>query len=309
MMDQTAKRVAFVGSKALGLSVVHAVHQVDPASLCGIVTIDDTQDTRCALEGFRGFSSKTGKPLVVLSKAGQLGAAVASLEPDLCLVVGWYWLLRKELLEKVPDGWLGIHASLLPKYRGGAPLVWALINGERITGVSLFYLDEGMDTGDIVMQVPIAVGPYDTIADALERANAASVQMIREVYLLVLRGTAPRLPQDESAATYAAVRQPVDGRIDWNRAAIELHNFIRAQTHPYPGAFCLAPSGRVMRVWSAEPFPRPFSGTAGKVVMREDRHVVVACSSGTALQVLTVQLEGDAERPAQEVLRLGERLT
>lgn len=301
------QRVVFVGSKALGASVLNALYSISPESLVGVVTVDDTSDVRCELDRFREFERRTGKPLQVLKKASELKSSIVEYQPELCIVVGWYWVLKPDLLNLVPHGWLGIHASLLPKYRGGAPLVWAIINGEEKTGLSLFYFDEGMDTGDIVAQKEVSIEFEDTIADVLAKVEARSLEIVKENYPLLLSGNAVRLKQDHTQATYVALRQPSDGKIDWNQPAQLNNNFIRAQTHPYPGAFCYLDE-KMIRIWSAKPFAFPYYGTPGQVVMVEKDYVVVACSGGTSLCLLKVSEEGLSEMNAPQVLKFGQRL-
>lgn len=302
------QRVVFVGSKALGASVLDAIYSISPRFLVGAITFDDTSDVRCALDQFREFERRTGKPLKVLQKGSELSSAICEYQPELCIVVGWYWVLKPELLKTVQHGWLGIHASLLPKHRGGAPLVWAILNGETKTGLSLFYFDEGMDTGDIVAQKEVSIEFEDTIANVLAKIENQSLDIIRENYPLLLAGNAPRLTQDHSQATYVALRQPSDGRIDWSQPAPVIYNFIRAQTHPYPGAFCFL-NEKTIRVWSAKLFAYPYYGTPGQVVLIEKDHVVVTCGAGTGLCLHQVNLEGFEEQSASQVLKFGQRLT
>ncbi len=297
----------FVGSKALGASVLNALYSISPQSLVGVVTVDDTSDVRCELDQFREFERRTGKPLRVLKKASELISSISEHQPDLCIVVGWYWVLKPDLLNMVPYGWLGIHASLLPKHRGGAPLVWAVINGETKTGLSLFYFDEGMDTGDIVAQKEISIEFEDTIADILAKAEIQSLEIVKENYPLLLKGDAARQNQDHRQATYVALRQPSDGRIDWSQPAQTIYNFIRAQTHPYPGAFCFLDE-KIIRIWSAKLFDYPYYGTCGQVVMVEKDYVVVACGKGTGLRLLKVNEDGSNEQSASQVLKFGQRL-
>jgi len=301
------KRVVFVGSKALGASVLNALFSISPQSIVGAVTYDDSNDIRCALDQFQDFKNRTDKPLWVLKKASELDSAIAELKPDLCIVVGWYWMLKPVLLSAVSHGWLGIHASLLPKYRGGSPLVWALINGETETGLSLFYFDEGMDTGDIVAQRKISIYPEHTIADLLTETERLSLEMIRAVYPLLLNGNAPRFEQDHSQATYAALRKPSDGKIDWNQPAYKIYDFVRAQSHPYPGAFCNLDE-RTIRVWSASPFDHLFYGSPGQVVLIKDDHAVVTCGNDTALCLKKIQAEGFDDQDASAILKFGQRL-
>lgn len=301
------ERVVFVGSKALGASVLNVLYAISPESLAGVITYDDSTDIRCALDQFHDFRDRTGKPLRVLEKASGLGSAITEFNPDLCIVVGWYWVLKPELLKQAPHGWLGIHASLLPKYRGGSPLVWALINGESETGLSLFYFDEGTDTGDIVSQRRIEIDDQDAIGDLLQKVEGGSLDVIRENYPLLLAGKAPRLKQNHAEATYVALRNPSDGRIDWTRPAATIYNFIRGQTHPYPGAFCLLDE-KLIRIWSAKLFEYPYFGSHGQVVMIADEYAVVTCGKGTALCLYKIQIEGLGEQDAPQVLKFGQRL-
>jgi methionyl-tRNA formyltransferase len=145
----------------------------------------------------------------------------------------------------------GIHASLLPKYRGGAPLVWAIINGEKTTGVSLFYFDQGVDTGDVIAQKKIEISDTDDIRTVYEKATLAAVDVLRESLPLIREGQAPRIPQDHANATIFPQRKPEDGLIDWTRTPDEIRNFIRAQTRPYPGAFTVL-EGKKVTIWDAD---------------------------------------------------------
>ena len=299
---------AFVGSKGLGVRVLEQVYSLAPDHLCGIVTVDDTQDTRCALTAFANFAERTNTPLQIIKRSSQLEEAIASFKPDLCLVVGWYWVLSSSLLRAVPNGWYGIHASLLPRYRGGSPLVWAVINGDEETGISLFRFDEGMDTGDIVAQARFGIGGNETIADVLAKAEDAAAELVSAYHLPLLAGNAPHHTQDHTQATYVALRKPEDGRIDWHWSAPRLYNFVRAQTHPYPGAFCTLPSGVRMRIWKASVFAHPYWGSPGQVSLVAKDHVVVTCANATALCLYTVQLDGGEEQSAPDVVSFGQRL-
>lgn len=146
------EKVTFIGSKHLGIRALKTVYALAPDKLYSIVTINDSKDVRCKLDEFREFSKQAGKKLHILTKPSELKAIIKEDSPDMCIVVGWYWILNANLLEIVRNGFLGIHASLLHKYRGGSPLVWPIINGDKESGLSLFYFDKGMDTGNVVAQ-------------------------------------------------------------------------------------------------------------------------------------------------------------
>ncbi len=175
---------------------------------------------------------------------------VERLRPDFGLAIGWYHLIPAKLRALFPKGVAGLHASLLPRYRGGAPLVWAIINGETESGVTLFYLSDGVDDGDIVAQKRFPIGADDTIREVYEKATRASMEVVTESVPLIASGQAPRRVQDERRATRFPQRSPDDGLIDWSWDAQTIRNFIRAQTKPYPGAFTFI-GGKKVVIWDA----------------------------------------------------------
>lgn len=210
------------------------------------------------------------------------------LGADLFLVAGWYHI--------VPSGWrkllpaYGLHASLLPDYAGHAPLVWALINGEERTGVTLFELDDGVDTGPIIAQLPIDIEIQDDIATLIEKMTKASCQLLSQALPDILR----KRPSSSKSLgqlhrTFPA-RRPQHGVIDWAQTVIEVRNFIRAQTRPYPGAF-MQFNEITIRIWSAEETincskpPNP-----GSVYSENDR-LYVSATDGW-LHIANFALEG-----------------
>lgn len=172
-------------------------------------------------------------------------------KPDLVLALGWYYMVPKKVREYVPMGIAGIHASLLPKYRGGAPLNWAIINGEDEAGVSLFYLEEGVDEGDIIAQEKVPILLEDDINTVYAKATALSINLLRTTLPRLAAGNDPRSTQDHSRATYVPQRAPADGLLKWDdKTAKQAHDFIRAQTSPYPGAFSFY-NGKVVKLWKS----------------------------------------------------------
>jgi len=162
---------------------------------------------------------------------------VQSYNPDLILVISWSQILPKEIVDFPKLGTVGVHYSLLPERRGGAPLVWAIIDGLGKTGLTLFYYDEGVDTGDIVDQVELEITFQDTVKSMLERIEIALPQLVEKNLDAILAGTNQRVKQDESEASYTKARTPKDGEINWSLSKEQIYNFIRAQTLPYPCAF------------------------------------------------------------------------
>jgi len=243
------------GQRCAG-ALLEAGHEV-----CGIVTLPRTFRISYAPQGvtnvqhadLHAFGKEQGIEVYTLDGDMRDPGLRPRLERwggDVGLAAGWYHLIPASVRSQFPRGVVGIHASLLPKYRGGAPLVWAMIEGERTTGVSLFYFDDGVDTGDLIDQRSFPIHDTDTIADVLERATAASEEMLVGVYPALAAGTAPRRAQDHEQAAVYPQRSPADGRIDWTWSAERIDRFIRAQTRPYPGAFTEV-GGKRVTIWSA----------------------------------------------------------
>mgnify|MGYP000917397567 CR=1 FL=1 len=295
----TARTCLFVGSKRMGVRVLETMLAEGREQVVGIVTFDDSADARSALPSFVELSRQTSLPLFVLKKGSEIREVVLQTKPDFCVVSGWYWLLDQSLLDLCPGGFVGLHGSLLPRYRGFAPLVWALIEGESELGISLFYFSEGMDEGDIIEQFPFTAGPDATISEVLNEAEDASVELIRRNFRPLVEGRAARSSQPASGANYCAQRVPSDGRIDWRWDAGRIHNFVRAQSAPYPGAFFADPRGQNVTVDAAEVFGAQYLGAPGQVLRSGPGYALVICGGRSAIRI----------RFAEAVsLRFGERL-
>ncbi|HVF44338.1 MAG TPA: methionyl-tRNA formyltransferase [Pyrinomonadaceae bacterium] len=236
---------------------------------------------------------------------GQLKEALKGLDLDYLVAVKWRTMIPKGVVEAARGGLVVFHASLLPKYRGFAPVNWPLINGERETGVTMFYAAEEMDAGDIIEQRRRAIADEDDAGTLDAWLNETVESMLEENLPRLADGTAPGIPQDHSRATYAVWREPEDGHIDWGRPTREVFNLVRGLTSPYPGAFSLL-DGRKLVVWSAEieREPRTYAGRIPGKVERiiEGSGVNVLTGDGT-LRIKRVQLEGEEPRRADEVIR------
>lgn len=254
-------RTVFLGASRLGCACCRALLEAGkeivriytlPAEFSIKYAGEDRRRVRNVLHAdLRELGQEFGVPVTVVE--GKLADHLAELReaaPDFMLAIGWYHLIPEPVLALPPKGVAGIHASLLPKYRGNAPLVWALIEGETETGVTLFYFGEGVDAGDILGQRAFPIEAPDTIADLLEKAAEASRALVLETYDAIADGSAQVVPQDHSRATVYPARSPADGEIDWSWPAGRIRNFIRAQTRPYPGAFTVI-GGKKVTIWDA----------------------------------------------------------
>jgi len=170
--------------------------------------------------------------------------------PDLILSFYYRRLLSKELLAIPRFGGINLHGSLLPKYRGRCPVNWVLINGESETGVTLHYMIEKADAGDIIAQRSVPIDIEDTALTLYRKLTTAATRLFRETLPLIKAGRAPRIPQDSRSATTFGGRRPEDGKIDWEWEAQAIYNLIRAVTRPYPGAFTFH-GGRKLYLWGA----------------------------------------------------------
>jgi len=233
---------------------------------------------------------------------------IAALEPDLILSAYYRNMISTRILALAPLGAFNMHGSLLPRYRGRAPINWAVLHGEPRIGMTLHRMVKAPDAGAIVDQEGVDLGPRDTAEQAFRKALPCARRILARRIDQLLAGTAPETPQDDSRATYFGGRKPEDGRVDWSRTSREIFNLIRAVTDPYPGAFTDLAGARLM-IWWAEPdspAARGRSGAPGEVLSLEP--LVVGTGDG-ALELTRTEWRGLAEgRPAPALgpgLRLG----
>ena len=223
-------------------------------------------------------------------------AAMARLEPDFLFSCYYRYMLKKPVLDLPRLGALNLHGSLLPRYRGRCPVNWVLVHGETETGVTLHYMVEKPDKGEIVAQKRVPITPTDTALTLFGRMTAAAKELMTEIYPALRAGTAPRIPQDQSQASYFGGRGPKDGLIDWQKGAQEIYNLVRAVTHPYPGAFTML-QGRKLFIWwgralEARPGNTPAPGLITACLPEEG--LLVAASHGHFL-ITQAQWEGEPE--------------
>lgn len=224
-------------------------------------------------------------------------AAVRACAPDLLVVVGWTQLVRPELLALPRRGCIGFHASLLPRHRGHSPVNWAILRGETVTGNTMMMLAPGADTGDIVDQHTIPISPDDTCATVYRRVGEAGAAMLTANLADLLAGAAPRRPQRPDEGDLLPRRTPEMGIIDWDQPARRVHDWVRALTHPYPGAFTTF-DGRQLMVWATQtPGCAGPAGRPGEVVALENEGIRVGVRDGTIL-VTHMSMPDQSPHPA-----------
>jgi len=217
--------------------------------------------------------------------------AIGELHPDIVFSFYYRHMLKRPLLELAPLGALNMHGSYLPKYRGRCPVNWVLVNGEASTGVTLHYMVEKPDAGDIVAQRKVPIAFDDTAPSLYAKMTQAAETLFTETLPILAAGTAPRIPQDHSQATYYGGRRPADGCFSWDDSAVNIYNLVRAVTHPYPGAFADFGTGRLF-VWWCEPQDGPpdAGGKPGTVTAVTSSGPLVATADG---QLLLLSLQVD----------------
>lgn len=300
-MMEVSRGLVFLGSKAAGLRICSIVADILPRGMVrAIVCPDDSADPRSVQADFAALASKLDVDFHVVKKSSETAELLRQIRPSMALVHGWYQIIP---VDDLPDTtFLGFHYSPLPRYRGSAPLVWQIIAGENCVGVSLFEMVAEMDAGRLYDQRLIPIGITDTVGDALALANEAAESMLTRFADDLVAGTVLLRDQPDEPASYCGVRIAEDGEIDWCRSGDYVHDFIRAQSHPYPGAFTRLPDGRRLTVWGSAREERKFLGAPGAIAEIRAEHVVVTTGIG-AVRLLSVQLDGDEVVKAPLVLR------
>lgn len=282
-------RVVFIGSSGFGLRCLDLINRLSCIQVVGVITAPQIFPISYRPEGVtnvlyadvRDFCNAREIPCVAMKssmKEEVLHEAVIGWWPDAFLVVGWYHMIPKSWRAIAPA--YGLHASLLPDYSGGAPLVWAIINGERRTGITLFQMDDGVDSGPIVGQADEPILDRDTIETLYSRIENRGLELLESALPRLASKTADLRVQDESKRRIFPQRSPKDGLIDWTKDAIFIDRFIRAQTYPYPGAYTIFNDDRLI-IWASR-CEESLDHQPGTVLLHSDGYRI-SCGVGSIL--------------------------
>ena len=295
-------RVLFMGTPdfaAVSLEALLAAgHEV-----CGVLTQPDKPRSRnkvtyspvkdCALAHgltvYQPLSAKSPETLEL----------VRSLAPELTVVVAYGQILPQALLDVPRLGSVNVHASLLPKYRGAAPIQWAILNGEAETGISLMYMTRRLDAGDVIATARTAIGAEETAPELWDRLARMGGELLAKTLPLLENGTAPRVPQDETAFTYAPMLTKDLSPVDWSRPAQAIHCQIRG-LQPWPCATA-AIDGRPCKLFRAE-LGGETAAAPGTILKADRQGIEIACGDGRALRILELQGEGGKRMSAASYL-------
>lgn len=224
---------------------------------------------------------------------------LGGIEPEAIIVVGYGRIIPPWMLQLPLLGNINVHGSLLPKYRGAAPIQWAIASGETVTGVTTMRLDEGLDTGDILLQREIEIGPEDTAISIAPRLAVIGAELLVETLQGLLRGSIAATPQDHSRATLAPILKREDGLVDFHRTATEVYNRLRG-FQPWPGAYTSF-RGKNLKIVAAQPLPGRPESPEGQLRIAGDK-LLAGCGKGTGLELIQLQPEGKKAITAREFI-------
>ena len=294
-------RIVFIGAGAIGVPTLQALLKSEHHVVAVVTQADKPAGRAQLIEPTPVKKTVTTANVPVLQppriKDPQAIEEIRALTPDVIVVMAYGQILPRDVLEIPKIASLNLHASLLPRWRGAAPIQAAIAVGDRETGITVMYMDEGLDTGDILLQRTIDILPDDTGGSLQDRLAQIAPEALLESLRMLEKNSAPRIPQDNAQATSAPKLKREHGRIDWSELAEAIERKIRA-FNPWPGAF-MEIGGRNLKIFSASVVD--LSGEPGEI-LKSENELVIAAGKG-ALLLGEVQLEGKRKMSAAEFLR------
>lgn len=296
-------RVVFMGTPDFAVPTLERL--IEEHEVLGVFTQPDKPKGRgyeltpsdvkvCALENgikvYQPSSLKNGEAMPILSE----------LEPDVIVVAAFGMLLPKAVLDFPKYGCINAHGSILPKYRGAAPIQWSVLDGEKETGVSAMQMNAGLDSGDILLIKKVAIGENETSGELFDRLAVLAADVVSETLVLAQRGELHPIPQDDELSTYARMLSKGDCPIDWNKSSYEIHNLIRGLS-PWPVAQT-AMDGKLFKIHESRLTDLTSSEVPGTVIAGKSDMFVV-CGDGKQLELKTVQLQGSKKMPIADFMR------
>ncbi len=299
-------RILFMGSAGFACPCLEMLLKNDRDEVVAVVTQPDRPKGRnlsvaaCPVKAYLG-----ARQIPVLSPEKvnnpESLAVLRALTPDLIVVVAYGQLLKAALLELAPLGVINVHGSLLPKYRGAAPIQWAVANGDAVSGVTTMYLNERMDAGDMILKRELPIDPADTGGRYHDKLSGVGAELLRDTVELIRAGQAPRTRQNEADATLAPKFKKADGRIDWSMPAKQIESRVRG-FNPWPGSFCMMPAsgGKIVKVLAVReeeggaslPRQEGVQAPAGTVMSLSGEGPLILAGDGRLIRLLEVQPEG-----------------
>ena len=299
-------RIVFMGTPDIAASCLEALYAAGH-DICAVYTRRDKPVGRKQVltpPPVKQVALAHGTPVFqprTLRDGGE-NANLQALAPDLIVVVAYGCILPQAVLDIPKFGCINLHVSLLPQYRGSAPVQWAVLNGDTETGVSIQQMDAGLDTGDVLVCEKVAIGPEETSGELFDRVTAVGARVLCETLPRIAAGTLTPTPQDHAAHTLAPMLTKALSPVDWGRSAREIHDQIRGLI-PWPGASTVALTGEPVKLWRAQVLDRKTEKTPGTVVEAGAQGIDMACGDGRVLRILELQAPGARRMAAADYLR------
>ncbi|WP_293736510.1 methionyl-tRNA formyltransferase [uncultured Phascolarctobacterium sp.] len=298
-------RIVFMGTPDFAVGSLQALCESGKHEIVGVVTQPDRpkgRGNKMLMTPVKEYALEQGltvyQPQKV--KAPEFVQTLRELQPELIVVAAFGQFLSREILELPPHGCINVHASLLPKYRGAAPIQYAIIKGEKESGVTIMQMDIGMDTGAMLEKVVVPIAENTTMGELHDALREQGAALLLKVIDDIAAGTAVAEPQNDAEATYATLLDRSMEHIDWTKSAQEVHNLIRG-FNPAPSTFTKLPNGKSLKIWGSRLTEKKSEAAAGTVVEVGKHSFFVACGSGV-LEITEVQPESKKRMAAQVFL-------
>lgn len=295
-------RIVFMGTPDFAVGSLKALAEAGKYEIVSVITQPDRPKGRgrqMLMTPVKEYALSQGyevhQPQRV--KTPEFVAQLREMNPDLIVVAAFGQLLSQEILSMPKYGCINVHASLLPKYRGAAPIHYAIMQGEKESGVTIMQMDIGMDTGDMIKKVVVPIGENMTMGELHDELKVKGAELLLEVIEDIDAGKAMPEKQNEAEATYASLLKRDMERIDWSKAAADIHNLIRG-FNPAPGAFTKLPDGKNLKIWGSRLTDKTATAETGTVVEATKHSFFVACGDGV-LEIIEVQPESKKRMAAQ----------
>lgn len=298
-------RIVFMGTPDFAVGSLQALCESGNHEIVGVVTQPDRpkgRGNKMLMTPVKEYALEQGltvyQPQKV--KTPEFVQTLRELQPELIVVAAFGQFLSREILELPPHGCINVHASLLPKYRGAAPIQYAIIKGEKESGVTIMQMDIGMDTGAMLEKVVVPIAENTTMGELHDALREQGAALLLKVIDDIAAGTAVAEPQNDAEATYATLLDRSMEHIDWTKSAQEVHNLIRG-FNPAPSTFTKLPNGKSLKIWGSRLTEKKSEAAAGTVVEAGKHSFFVACGSGV-LEITEVQPESKKRMAAQVFL-------
>lgn len=304
-------RIVFMGTPEFAVPSLKAIFEMENVEVVGVFTQPDRpvgRGHKVEVTPVKREAEANGVPVFQFERVRKQEGldAMRSLKPDIVVTAAFGQILSKKLLEVPRLGTVNVHASLLPKHRGSAPINWSIIQGEKVTGITTMLTDVGLDTGDMLLKREVEIGENETAGQLTERLSFIGAELLKETLPAYWAGEITPIPQKEEEMTYDPMLTKELGKIDWTKSASEIDCLVRG-VNPWPGAFSKM-NGDVIKVWLAKRCDKITSEAPGAVICASAKEgLIVACGNGETVEIIEMQAP-NAKRMTAKAYLSGKKL-